>query len=80
VLLKKDSASAEEVINVGDPVSYKKGEYHRQRIAVPEEARRYIFALWKRELALAYNQKVRELNQIGMLHGLPLLPIDRPHP
>lgn len=80
VLLKKEGSSEKEVINVGDPVLYKKDQYNRQVIAVPEEARRYIFALWKRELALEYNKKVRELNQIGMLHGLTLLPIERPHP
>ena len=78
VLLKVDQASSAEFINVGDPVQFRKDEYHRMKVPIPAEARRYVFALWKREIALKYNAIVRELNQIGMSHSFELLPITRP--
>lgn len=80
VLVQMDSASHKEIINAGDPVQYKKDSYHRVEIPISGEARRYIFRLWKREIGLKYNACVRELNQIGMAHGLQLITLERPHP
>ncbi len=77
VLLKREN---KEFVLAGDPVSYRTNEYHRTEIQIPEEARRYVFNLWKREIALKYNAAVRELNQLGMDHGLQSLPITRPFP
>ncbi len=75
VLLKLDSNSAKEIINVGDPISFRTNEYHRMQVAIPEAARRYVFRLWQREIALKLNEKIRELNQLGMTHGLQLVEI-----
>lgn len=80
VLLRVDSSATPEVINVGDPVNFRKDEYHRMKVAIPQEARRYVFGLWKRETALKYNAIVRELNQIGMTTDLRPLPTERPRP
>jgi len=80
VLLRRDSYTKPEIINAGDPFLYKEKDYHRVEIPIPDEARRYIFALWKREIALKYNSIVRELNQIGMTTDLRPLSIERPHP
>jgi len=65
VLLQRD-AYVKEVICVGEPVSYKKGDYHRVEVAVPDEIRRYAFRLWKRQIALEYNEACRKLAQFGV--------------
>ncbi len=73
VLLKRDSGNRGETIQVGDPVMYRKGEYHRIDVPIPEEARRLVFNLWRKEVALKYNETVRELNQLGASHGFELI-------
>lgn len=80
VLLQPDSYMKKETINVGDPVTYKTNQYHRIEVEIPTKARRYVFNLWRKEIALKYNTKVRELNQIGALTDLRLIPIQEPHP
>lgn len=72
VLLKRDSGNRGETIQVGDPVSYRNGEYHRVDVAIPEEARRHVFALWRKGVAQQYNAAVRELNQLGAAHEFAL--------
>lgn len=73
VLLRCDQATKPEVINVGDPVSYKQNEYHRMTVEIPDAVRRLAFRQWKKELALKYNAKVRELNQLGVSTNLRLI-------
>lgn len=73
VLLKLDQASKPEIINVGDPVQWKKGEYHRVEVKIPDEVRRLAFRQWRKGIALQFNERVRELNRIGMTHGLRLI-------
>lgn len=73
VLLKPDSASKPEVINVGDPVAYKQGEYHRMTVEIPDAIRRLAFRQWRKELALKFNERVRELNRVGMATDLRLI-------
>jgi len=73
VLLSRDSYSKDEVINVGDPVQYKKGEYHRMTIVIPDAVRRLAFRQWRKELAINFNKLVRELNQLGVSHDMSLI-------
>ena len=73
VLLKRDHSLREETINVGDPVRYREGEYHRVHVPIPESARRYVFNLWRKEVALKYNECVRELAQLGVDTDLSLI-------
>lgn len=73
VLLKRDSATRGETIQVGDPVLYRKDEYHRTDVTIPEEARRYVFNLWRRDIARQFNEVVRELNQLGVSHKFNLV-------
>lgn len=73
VLLKMDSASHPEVINVGDPVDFRKNEYHRMKVAIPDAVRRLAFRQWRKELALEYNKYVRELAQLGVHTDLSLI-------
>ncbi len=73
VLLKVDSGCTREVINVGDPVSYRKGEYHRVEIAIDETVRRLAFRAWRKNVALKFNEYVRELAQIGASTDLRLI-------
>lgn len=73
VLLKRDSATQGEIISVGDPVIYKTREYHRISVPIPEDARRYVFRLWRKETARKYNDCVRELNKIGATHSFRLV-------
>lgn len=73
VLLKRDHSSREEVINVGDPMRFQKNKYHHIHVPIPESARRYVFNLWRKEVALKYNEYVRELNQIGVSTDLSLI-------
>lgn len=68
VLLK---AQANEVINAGPP-SFSPGEYSSQPVTIPESARRHVFHLWQQDQRAAYNAAVRELNQLGVQHGLTL--------
>ena len=70
VLLKIDPASQKEVINVGDPVTYRQNEFHRMQVAIPEAARQYVFRLWRKEIALKFNEHVRKLAQLGMTTDL----------
>ncbi|MEC9017668.1 MAG: hypothetical protein VYC29_07115 [Pseudomonadota bacterium] len=73
VLLAKDHNSQAEIINVGDPVMYKKDQYHRMTVAIPDAVRRLAFRQWRKDLALKFNQCVRELNQLGVSHGMSLI-------
>ena len=73
VLLKADQYTKPEVVNVGEPVLYKKGEYHRTEIQIPEEIRRLAFRLWRKDLALKFNALIRELNQLGVSHAFTLI-------
>lgn len=65
VLLQRDSFT-KEVVCLGDPVSYKSGEYHRVEIPLSDQLRRYAFRIWRQEQTLRYNSIVRELNQLGV--------------
>lgn len=69
VLLKREYTTPKEVIYVGEP-SRVKGDYFGTEVAIPDEARRHVFNLWKRDIALKHNAIVRELNQLGMTHDL----------
>lgn len=80
VLVRVDGHSYREFLNVGDPIAFRKDSCSRQEVPIPETARRYVFRLWKHEIALKYNALVRELNQIGMQHDLSLLSVVRPVP
>ena len=73
VLLKRDSSSRPEEINVGDPVQYRNGEYHRVTVPIPESMRRLMFNLWRKETAIKYNEYVRELAQLGVKTDLQLI-------
>lgn len=73
VLLVRDNSTRGETILVGDPVSYKQGEYHRVDVPIPEAARRYVFRLWRKEIAQKFNAAVRELNQLGASHEFRLV-------
>lgn len=73
VLLKLDHASTEEVINVGDPVKYREGDYHRMKIRIPEATRRLAFRQWQKETTLKFNEYVRELAQLGVSTDLRLI-------
>ena len=73
VLIKADTGCQKEVINVGDPVKFRESEYCRVQVPIPESARRYVFNLWRKEVALKYNALVRELNQIGVDTDLALI-------
>lgn len=73
VLLQIDASSAEEIINVGDPVTYRKNEYHRMKVKIPEAVRRLAFRQWRKELALKFNEYVRELAQLGVSTDLRLI-------
>lgn len=74
VLLKRDASTRGETIQVGDPITYRTNEYHRTDVPIPEEARRHVFNLWRREVAGQYNEKVRRLNQLGVSHSFVLEP------
>lgn len=74
ILLKRDSNASGETIQVGDPVLYREREYHRLNVPIPEDARRLVFNLWRREVARQYNAKVRQLNQLGVSHSFSLEP------
>lgn len=74
VLLKRDSL-CKEVIALGHPEQFKKDSYWRVETPIPEEARRYVFRLWQREIALKLNARIRELNQLGVLHDLRLVEV-----
>jgi hypothetical protein len=71
VLLRKDHNAKEEVLNVGDPAG--RDQYNRVFVPIPEAARRHVFHLWRREIALKHNAIVRELNQLGVKHGHSLI-------
>lgn len=75
VLLQRDSYT-KEVICCGEPVRYKKDEYRRVEMPVPDEVRRYAFRVWQRETTLAYNEACRKLAQFGVTsdHCLRELP------
>lgn len=76
VLLSIDPACKPEVINVGDPVTYRKGQYHRVEIKISDAIRRLAFRQWKKDLALKFNELVRELNQLGVKHEMELIRFD----
>lgn len=73
VLIKMDGHMPREILNVGDPVLYRQGEYHRIEVPIPETARRYVFNRWRKEIALKFNDHVRKLAQIGMTTDLRLI-------
>lgn len=74
VLLKRRTGFTQlENINVGSQKEFKTGEFHSLTVEIPEEARRHVFNLWKRDVRLKYNAIVRELNQIGMKTDLRLI-------
>lgn len=73
VLLAKDSSSQAEIINVGDPILYRKDQYHRMTVAIPDAVRRLAFRQWRKELAVKFNQHVRELNKLGVSHDMALI-------
>ena len=77
VLLKRDQ---KEFILCGDPVSYRKDEYHRMQVEIPESARRHVFNLWRKDVADKHDAIVRELNKIGMAHGLTKIEAKAVHP
>jgi hypothetical protein len=79
VLLQRDSYT-KEVVCLGEPVSYKKGEFHRVEVPIPDEVRRYAFRVWKRETTLQYNDACRKIAQLGLVtdHALRPLPEARP--
>lgn len=72
-LLLKDQHSKEEVLNVGNPAG--RDQYNRITVPIPEAARRHVFHLWRREIALRHNAIVRELNQLGATHAHELIKI-----
>jgi hypothetical protein len=72
VLLRKEGWT-QEVLNVGDPVQFKEGQYNRIEVPIPEEARRFVFRCWRKEIALKFNEAVRELAQLGMTTDLRLI-------
>lgn len=76
VLLVRDSSKKGETIQVGDPVTYRNNEYHRLDVPIPEDARRYVFRLWRKEVARRFNAMVRELNQLGASHDFKLVGFD----
>ena len=73
VLLKMDASSHPEVINVGSPATYRKNEYDRMKVAIPDAVRRLAFRQWRKELALKFNEYVRELAQLGVQTDLSLI-------
>jgi hypothetical protein len=73
VLLAIDQHSKPEVVNVGDPIAYKKGQYHRAEIKISDAIRRLAFRQWRKDLALKFNELVRELNQLDVSHDLELI-------
>ena len=80
VLLKREAYERDkEKIMLGDPVTYRQGEYHRVEVPLPEEVRRWAFRLWRREQQLAYNTLVRRLAQIGMDTDLTLIEVEPSH-
>lgn len=79
VLLKRD-AYTKEVVCLGDPVSFKQGEYHRVEVPLSDDLRRYAFRLWKRETTLEYNEICRKMAQLGLVtdHRVRPLPGGQP--
>lgn len=65
VLLKRDSY-VKEVVCLGNPVSFKQGEYHRVEVPLSDDLRRYAFRLWKRGTTLEYNEACRKMAQLGL--------------
>ena len=63
VLAKCIYGSSKEVINIGTP--RKDGTLDPTTVEIPEEARRHVFNLWRRGVALKHNACVRELAQLG---------------
>lgn len=77
VLLKSDPTTrSKETISVGEPSQHNKGEYLRVDFQIPEDARRYIFNIWRRDIAYKYNEYVRELNQLNVSHSFKLIRFD----
>lgn len=77
VLLKLDNATRDkETISVGEPSQHNKGEYFRVSFPIPEDARRYVFNIWRRDIAHKYNEYVRELNQLNVSHSFKLIRFD----
>lgn len=80
VLLKREAYERDrEKICLGDPISFRTDEYHRVEVSLPEEARRWVFRLWRREQQLAYNALVRRIAQIGMQTDLQLIEVEASH-
>ena len=72
VLLKR-SDPASEYVSLGDPVTYKQGDYHLVKMPLTDELRRLAFRMWRKETALKFNNYVRELNQLGVTHNHRLI-------
>lgn len=79
VLTKRDAATRGETIQVGDPALGSSGGYNRIDVAIPEEARRHVYRLWRKDVAIKFNAAVRELNQLGAHHGFDLLKVEAVH-
>jgi len=72
-LAAKTGGQHQEAINVCYKESGSWSDMKGTFIQIPEAARRHVFNLWRRETALKHNAIVRELNQIGMKHGLAVI-------
>lgn len=67
----KHYGTTKETILVGTPTGFSfDRKYDTMNVEIPEAARRHVFNLWRKDIAQKYNAIVRELNQIGMRHGL----------
>jgi hypothetical protein len=42
-------------------------------VPIPEEARAYVFRLWRKSIAAQFNDRVRQLNQLGASHPFALI-------
>lgn len=72
VLLRRD-ANHSEKLWCGPPSQFDREKYSAEPVAIPEEARRYVFRLWKKETAKKLNEIIRELNQLGASHDFKLI-------
>lgn len=75
VLLKRVYNSPEEIIWVGEPDRFANDKFAGLKVQIPDSARRHVFNLWRREVALQYNACVRKLAQAGMTTDHELIDI-----
>lgn len=73
VLIRKDSFTKPEVVNIGEPATFASNQYHRMEIVISDDLRRIAFRRWRKGIALKFNDVVRQLNQIGVDTDLELI-------